>query len=131
MLKQLIRSSAFLILLCGLALAAPTPAVPQPPPSRIQIGFRVEVGKDVRHYAIELVDQRCGEVQSIVRPKGQVTEDNIKVCARPEAGKLVVEVDWETKDPSYEVRTKSVGLVARNASFDLDGGTSKLTVTVQ
>ena len=62
MSKRLISSSFLVMLLCGPALADP-----QPTPSAkstIQIGLRIDTGKDSRHYGMIMLEHQCGSIET-------------------------------------------------------------------
>jgi hypothetical protein len=121
MIKQLVLSSLFATMFVGPALAD-TPRAPSP--TMLQIGLKLDSG---RHYAMKLIDDHCGRVTS----KATTVEDNIKICAHDDGTQVRLDVDWWTRDGNQEVRNDSVGVVAHGSSFDLDGGTAKLTVSLK
>ena len=54
--------ASVLALLCTPALADPAPA--PAPTITMKVGFKVDGGKDQRHYTVKLVDKECGSVSS-------------------------------------------------------------------
>ena len=126
MTKRLIPSMFLITLLCGPALADARPTM--------QIGLRVDAGKDSRHYGIILLDHACGSIETKSQaqaPRSPSIEDFVKVCARADGAQVGLAIDWSTRDGDHEVHTKSSALVAHGGSVDLDGGTIKLRVTLQ
>lgn len=117
--------AAALALLCTPALADPAP--PAPAPSTMKVGFKVDGGKDQRHYTVELVDKSCGEVSN----KAASTRDQIKVCATVEKTGVRLAIEWELHDGTRDIANRSEMLVARGGTQELDGGTAKLGVTLQ
>ncbi|HET9988103.1 MAG TPA: hypothetical protein VFQ65_06280 [Kofleriaceae bacterium] len=117
-----------LALLCTPALADPAPA-----PPTMKVGFKVDGGKDQRHYTVELVDKACGEVsnKSSEPAHGTSTRDQIKVCATVEKTGVRLSIEWELHDGTRDISNKSEMLVARGGTQELDGGTAKLAVTLQ
>ena len=120
MTKLLIGS--VLALLCTPALADD---------STMKVGFKVDGGKDQRHYTVELVDKSCGEVSNKAMTQGPSTHDQIKVCATIEKTGVRLAVQWELHDATRDISNKSEMFVARGATQELDGGTAKLAVTLQ
>ena len=57
MTKLLAASALALALLTAPALAGPNPT---PAPTTIQVGLKVDGGKDQRHYTVKLLDKACG-----------------------------------------------------------------------
>ena len=119
-MTKLVASSLFLFLLCG-------PALADPAPSTFDIGFSLTSGRELRHYAIKLVDHDCGGIEA----KSPSTTDDIKVCAHVDGAQIRLQIDWLTREGERELRNKSAVLATRKSSFELDGGGAKLTVSVQ
>ena len=117
MTKHLVFVSLLSTLLCGPALAG------TPPQQTLDIDLRIDAG---RHYALKLVDADCGRVSA----KAPGFEDNIKICARTDRGRILLDVDWATRQGDHEIHNDSKAAVQRGSSFDLDGGTAKLTVSL-
>ena len=122
MTKLLIAS--VLALLCTPALADN---------STMKVGFKVDGGKDQRHYTVELVDHACGEVsnKAITSGPGPSTRDQIKVCANVDKTGVRLAIEWELHDATRDISNRSEMFVARGATQELDGGTAKLAVTLQ
>jgi len=121
MTKLLIAST--LALLCTSALAdSPT----------MKVGFKVDGGKDQRHYTVALVDKACGAVENkVITPgPGANTRDQIKVCANVEKAGVRLDVEWELHDAGRDISNKSQMFIARGTTQELDGGTAKLAVTL-
>lgn len=123
MTKLLIAST--LALLCTPALADTSPTM--------KIGFKVDGGKDQRHYTVELVDKACGEVSHKATDQAHnvTSRDQIKVCATAEKDGVRLAIEWELHDGTRDISNRSEMLVARGTSQELDGGTAKLAVTLQ
>jgi hypothetical protein len=126
--------ASVLALLCTPALADPTPAPAPAPTTTMKVGFKVDGGKDQRHYTVELVDKACGEVsnkQTDVAHNVTTTRDQIKVCATQEKTGVRLAIEWELHDKDRDITNRSEMLLARGAARELDGGTAKLGVTLQ
>jgi hypothetical protein len=121
MTKLLIAS--VLALLCTPALADS---------QTMKVGFKVDGGKDQRHYTVELVDKTCGAVENKVFTPGpgSSTRDQIKVCANIEKTGVRLDIEWELHDATRDISNKSAMFIARGAAQELDGGTAKLGVTL-
>ena len=93
-----------------------------------KLDFKLTVGKDIRHYALSLVADSCGHVEA----HSPQAHDEIKVCLRPDGNTdLRLEVDWQTRHDDHELKNHSTVIAARGKSFELDGGSAKLAVSVQ
>jgi hypothetical protein len=111
--------STLLALLCGPALADS---------KTLDLGFTLGAGNDARHYAMKLVSDACGSIAA----KAPDTQDDIHVCAHPDGpSDFKLEVDWSTRRGDHELHNRSTAIASRGHSFDLDGGTAKLTVSLQ
>jgi hypothetical protein len=108
-----------LALLCSPALAAPSPT--------IQVGFQIDGGKDQRHYAVKLVDKACGSVNA----KTAAIADEIKVCAHVDGANVRLEIDWQLHEKDRDIENKSEMVLARGVAQELDGGSAKLTISLQ
>jgi len=92
------------------------------------LDFKITAGKDVRHYALTLVADSCGAVES----HAPDLKDQIKACVRPDGtSDLRVEINWESRQGDHELKNSSTVIVARGKSFELDGGTAKLAVALR
>jgi hypothetical protein len=110
----------FAMMFAGPAIAG----APSAPATTLDINLKLDNG---RHYAMKLVDDHCGRVTS----KAAAVEDNIKVCAHDDGSHVRLDVDWLTRDGNQEIQNASVAVVAHGASFELDGGSTKLTVSLK
>ena len=108
-----------LMFLAVTAHAAPAPTM--------QVAFKVDGGKDQRHYAVELVDKACGEVSA----KTAVIHDEIRVCAHVEGANVRLEIDWQLHEKDRDIQNKSEMVLARGVTQELDGGTAKLAIALQ
>ena len=117
-MTKLASASLLVALLCAPALADT---------KTVQLGFMLTAGKDVRHYAIKLVPDACGIVES----KAPQQHDEIKVCMKADGGNYRLEVDWSTRRDDNELFNRSTVVAALGQTFDLDGGATKLAVTLQ
>ena len=122
MTKLLIAST--LALLCTPALADN---------ATMKVGFKVDGGKDQRHYSVELVDKACGGVEhkTITPGPGPTTRDQIKVCANIEKTGVRLDIEWELHDATRDISNKSEMFIAKGSTQELDAGTAKLGVTLQ
>ncbi len=127
-MKTLLATALVSTLLCAPALADP----PQPPPahtvaiSNVNLRFAINDGTGVRRLGIILNDRSCGLISS----KSSTNEDEVKACSYFEGVDAVrVELDWRTVSGSNEVRNKSVLVMHRGQTQQLDGGRAKLDVT--
>jgi hypothetical protein len=118
MTKKLLFSSLLITLLCGPALAGDR---------TLQLGFTITSGKDVRHYAIKVVNNACGEL----RTQTSDFTDELKACPRDAGKDLALEVEWTTRQGDHSVHNRSVVLAQTNPQFQIDGGSAKLEVVVQ
>jgi hypothetical protein len=119
MTKLIIACSCSLALLTTPTFAAPASPTPA---STMQVAFKV----DGRHYTVKLVDQACGSVLA----KSATVRDEIKVCARADGAGVHLDVEWQLHDKDRDIETKSEMILPRGATQELDGGTSKLSVTL-
>ena len=117
-----------LFIATALALFA-SPAFADPSPT-LQVGFKVDGGKDQRHYTVKLVDKACGSVSQKTVAPVQAVRDEIKVCAHAENGAIHLQIEWQLHDKDRDIENKSEMVLARGASQELDGGTAKLTVAL-
>ena len=118
-MTKLLAVSFTLFLLCG-------PALADPPPATFKVGVTVAWGKEVRRYAVHLVDHQCG-----IRAKPEpATLDEIKLCVESEDGGALVRVDWLSRQGPRELSNDSKVIVARGGSVELEGGAAKLTVSL-
>ena len=115
--------AAALALLATPALASPNPS----PPTTIQIGFKVDGGKDQRHYTVKLVDKACGSVNA----KTAAINDEIKVCAHVDGASVHLDIQWQLHEKDRDIENKSEMVIARGVAQELDGGSAKLTVSLQ
>ena len=92
----------------------------------VLVGFSLGAGKDARHYRVQLVPDDCGKVEA----KAAHQSDHIKVCVHPDGKDFRVQIEWETRSGTTELRNHSTVVAARGGTFDVDGGTAKLNVTV-
>ncbi len=127
-MKVLLATALVSALLCAPALA--DPPQPQPAPtvaiSNVNLRFVINDGTGVRRLGLILTDRSCGSIQN----KSSSNEDEIKACSYFEGADAVrVEVDWRTVSGSNEVRDKSVLVMHRGQTQQLDGGRAKLDVT--
>ncbi len=127
-MKVLLATALVSTLLCAPALADP----PQPPPaptvaiSNVTFRFLIKDGTGVRQLGLILNDRSCGSIQS----KSSTNDDEVKACSYFEGVDAVrVEIDWRTASGSNEVRNKSVLVMHRGQTQQLDGGHAKLDVT--
>ena len=92
------------------------------------LDFKITSGKDSRHYAVTLVSDTCGRIES----HAPDLRDLIKACVRPDGNSdLRVEIDWESRQGDHEIKNNSTVIAARGKSFELDGGSAKLAVSVR
>lgn len=118
-MSKIIASSLLLAVLCKLAHADP---------KTLELGFTVTSGKDARHYAMKLVADACGTIES----KAPEQNDHINVCMKADSSTDVrLEVDWTTRHDNSELRNRSTVIAARGQKFELDGGAAKLAVALQ
>jgi len=117
---KLLPTTMFAMMFAGPAIAG----APSAPATTLDINLKLDNG---RHYAMKLVDDHCGRVTS----KAAAVEDNIKVCAHDDGSHVRLDVDWLTRDGDQEIQNASVAVVAHGASFELDGGSTKLTVSLK
>lgn len=127
-MKTLLATTIVSTLLCAPALADP----PQPPPaqtaaiSNVNFRFVISDGAGVRRLGLILNDRSCGSIST----KGGSNEDEVKACSYFEGADAVrVEIDWRTVSGPNEVRNKSVLVMHRGQTQQLDGGRAKLDVT--
>lgn len=126
-MTKLFVSLPFVLALCGSAFAGGTPpgAAPQAPTYRI--GLAITSGKQVRRYAVKLVDHTCGGIEA----RSPVAHDRVHLCTYTDGNAIRLEVDWSLDEGNHEIKNKSAAHVTRGATFDLDGGTAKLAVTIR
>ena len=117
-MTKLAAVSLLVALLCAPALADT---------KTVQLGFTLTSGKDTRHYAIKLVPDECGKVES----KAPQQHDDIKVCMKADADNFRLAVDWTTRHDDSELINRSTVIAARGQTFELDGGATKLAVALQ
>ncbi|MEO8846757.1 MAG: hypothetical protein ABI591_11930 [Kofleriaceae bacterium] len=120
-----------LLIASALALsAAPAVAGPNPPPAisptTIQIGLKVDGGKDQRHYTVKLVDKACGSVNA----KTAAIHDEIKVCAHVDGANVHLDVQWQLHEKDRDIENDSEMVITRGVTQELDGGTAKLSVAL-
>ena len=58
-------------------------------------------------------------------------DDEIKVCAGGDGTKVALHLEWRTRDSDHEIHNTSSALLAHGTTIDLDGGTTKLVVSLQ
>jgi len=93
-----------------------------------KLGLTLTSGKDQRHYTLQLADDACGSISS----QGPEASDEIKICQRPDGSTdLRLEVEWQTHHDGHHIKNKSTVIASRGKSFELDGGSAKLAVSVQ
>ena len=117
--------AAALALLTTPALASPNPS-PASSPTTIQIGFKVDGGKDQRHYTVKLVDKACGSVNA----KTAAINDEIKVCAHVDGVNVHLDIQWQLHEKDRDIENKSEMVITHGVTQELDGGTAKLSVTL-
>lgn len=121
MTKLLVASA--LALLTAPALAGPNPT---PAPMTIQVGLKVDGGKDQRHYTVKLLDKACGSVIA----KTLVASDEIKVCAFNDGANVRLDIKWQLHEKDRDIVNKSELVLTHGATQELDGGTAKLSVSL-
>lgn len=125
MTKLLIASA--IALLTAPALAAPNPSpTPSASPTTLQIGFKVDGGKDQRHYTVKLVDRACGSVNA----KTAAINDEIKVCAHVDGANVHLDIQWQLHEKDRDIENKSEMVITHGVTQELDGGTAKLSVAL-
>ena len=118
-MTKMASASLLVAVLCGPALADN---------KTLQLGFTLTAGKDTRHYAMKLVADACGTIES----KAPEQQDHINVCMKADStSEFRLEVDWTTRHDNSELHNRSTVVAARGSSFDLDGGAAKLAVALQ
>jgi len=122
-MPKLLLTTLFATMFAGSAIAG-TPPAPAATTPTLDINLKLDNG---RHYAMKLVDDHCGRVAS----KAAAVEDNIKVCAHDDGSHVRLDVDWSTRDGNQEIQNASVAVVAHGSSFELDGGSTRLTVALR
>jgi hypothetical protein len=123
------RMTKLLIAAALALLAAPALASPNPPassPTTIQIGFKVDGGKDQRHYTVKLVDKACGSVNA----KTAAINDEIKVCAHVDGANVHLDIQWQLHEKDRDIENKSEMVITHGMTQELDGGTAKLSVAL-
>lgn len=128
-MKTLACTASILFVLCGPALAQPTPpAAPSPtaPTAQAPLRFQLSVqyGADRKSYALVLQPDGCGEVKT----RHAAGFDQIEVCTRPTSGALLVDVHWELQRGAFSYATKWKAVVARGGAVTV--GTSGLDLTL-
>jgi len=123
MTKLLAASALALALLTAPALAGPNPT---PAPTTIQVGLKVDGGKDQRHYTVKLLDKACGSVTA----KTLVASDVIKVCAFNDGTNVRLDIEWQLHEKDRDIVNKSELVLTHGATQELDGGTAKLSVSL-
>lgn len=125
MMRTLTMASILTCLLCSPALAQPSPpAAPPPrapsappPPGRVlipaqsvRVALSIKVGADVRTHQLVISDEGCG----LVKDRTAAYEDEVRICSRPAANGLLVEIDGTTRAGlANEYRTRSEVVLAR------------------
>ena len=93
-----------------------------------KLGLTLTSGKDQRHYTLQLAADACGEISS----QGPEASDEVKICQKPDGNTdLRLEIEWQTHHDGHYVKNRSTVVAARGKSFELDGGSAKLNVSVQ
>jgi hypothetical protein len=118
--------AAALALLTTPALASPNPS-PAVSPTTIQIGFKVDGGKDQRHYTVKLVDKACGSVNAKTTAG---VNDEIKVCAHVDGANVHLDIEWQLHEKDRDIVNKSEMVITHGVTQELDGGTAKLSVAL-
>lgn len=121
----MLKTSLFLFLLCGPALADSSSSSSTSPSSSVT--YSVELATKTHRHVILVADRSCGEIQL----KTPQRESFLRVCATAAAtGKHVrLEVERRTRDNQDEARQAAVVVATPGSSFDLLDG--KLTVKTQ
>ena len=121
MTKLLIASALALLTMPALA-GNPSP----PSPTTIQVGLKVDGGKDQRHYTVKLLDKVCGSVTA----KTNAASDEIKVCAFNDGPNVRLDIEWQLHEKDRDIVNKSELVLTHGATQELDGGTAKLSVSL-
>lgn len=117
-MTKLLTSSVLLALLCGPALADS---------KTTQIDLAVQGGASPRKYALRIVEDSCSSVES----KSPVSRDKVRVCMKPSANDLRLEIEWETHEGTRDLRQQSTIVASRGQSWDLTADGMKLSGTVR
>lgn len=128
LVSRLLSTPRMTKIFLALALFA-APAFADPNPT-YQVGFKVDGGKDQRHYTVKLVDKACGSAFSYKDEAKNETRDDIKVCAHNDNGGVRLEIEWKLRDKDREISNTSALVLARGATQEIDGGTAKLSVAL-
>lgn len=97
-MKTLLPSFAITFMLCGPALAQPTP----PSVSAVDVTLSMKSANVTRAHAVRVLEGGCSSLQV----KAVDAEDEVSVCTDPRGGSLRLMIEWRTRTGQTEYRAK-------------------------